>query len=137
MKNHLITAILILLVSACQSDHSISPADALLYHRWQLVQVQQPTKAPQLVSTTVFIAFGADGTIQYDESGYTGACCVPKRFARQGQTLVMDYSTGQPTYCQYVDLLCTSAYSSGPEWVVEQADDQQLQLNDRRKAVNS
>jgi hypothetical protein len=128
MKSHLISAILILLVSSCQSDNSISPSDALLYYRWQLVQVQQSNNAPQLVSTTVFIAFGADGTIQYDESGKDGACCVPKRFARQVQTLLMDYSTGQPAYCQYVDIRCTSAYSLGPEWVVEQVDDQQLQL---------
>lgn len=129
MKNRLISTILLMvLVSACRSDDAIRSNDGQLNHRWQLVQVQQSNNAPQLVSTAIFISFGADGTIQYDESGKDGACCVPKRFARQGQRLLLDYSTGQPEFCHYVDLLCTSVYSSGPEWVVEQADNQQLVL---------
>ena len=118
--------LLITALTGCQKK-AIGPAE-LLYNRWQLVQVQEANDAPQKVATQTLISFAVDGKIDYDEAGYKGDCCVPRRFARNNQTLLLDYSTGQPEYCKYVDIACRSPHASGPEWVIKQLDGQQLVL---------
>ena len=125
MKQILLFLLITSLVG-CQKKEVVLPD--LLYHRWQLVQIQEANSAPKTVAKTTFITFTADGKIRYDETGYDGSCCVPRRFDRQQQTLVLDYSTDQPEYCKYVDLLCTSVYSPGPRWGIEQVDNQVLWL---------
>ena len=126
--------VLLLLTSACRSDNAIGLPDEL-YHRWQLVQIQEMNKAPETTAKAIFITIRADSKIQYDETGYDGACCVPRRFNRNGQTLLLDFSTDQPAYCQYVDLFCTSVYSSGPEWIIKQLDGQKLVLQAGNKLL--
>lgn len=127
--------LLFLLITALISCQKKNVAPELLYNRWQLVQIQDTNGAPQKVSNQTFISFGVDGKITYDEAGYNGDCCVPKRFARNDQTLMLDYSTGQPEYCKYVDIACQSPYASGPEWVIKQLDGQQLVLQTGNKLL--
>lgn len=65
----------------------------------------------------------------YDRNGRDRACCVPRRFDRNGQVLSVDGSVDQPEYCNYADIFCTDEYAYGSgEWTVIQVDDNGLVL---------
>ncbi len=91
MKSHLITVILILLISACQSDTSVSPA-GFLYQRWHLDRVKR-------IGDNAWISYDTDGyydteyrpdgTLIHRKDGVVkpSSCCVANRYKRSGVTI--------------------------------------------------